>query len=47
MNTGSDCPSSSRGLLSTIAWELDGVVTYALDDLFPLDLGDERAGRPG
>jgi glycerol kinase len=31
MNTGSDCPSSSRGLLSTIAWELDGVVTYALE----------------
>jgi glycerol kinase len=31
MNTGRHCPDSGRGLLSTIAWELGGEVTYALE----------------
>ena len=31
MNTGPDCPVSGRGLVSTIAWELDGALTYALE----------------
>ena len=31
MNTGSDAVPSNHGLLTTIAWGLDGVVTYALE----------------
>ncbi len=31
MNVGSKPVSSSRGLLSTVAWQLDGRITYALE----------------
>ncbi len=31
MNTGADCVDSQSGLLSTIAWGLDGRITYALE----------------
>lgn len=31
MNTGADCVDSRSGLLSTIAWGLDGRITYALE----------------
>lgn len=31
MNTGGECVDSERGLLSTIAWGLDGAITYALE----------------
>ena len=31
MNNGPDCPEPSHGLLSTVAWELDGAMTYALE----------------
>ncbi len=31
MNTGENCVRSSHGLLTTIAWSVDGTVTYALE----------------
>lgn len=31
MNTGDECVDSDSGLLSTIAWGLDGKITYALE----------------
>lgn len=31
MNTGAECVRSTQGLLTTIAWSLDGQVTYALE----------------
>src|SRR5690606_3904828 len=31
MNTGEDCVRSKHGLLTTIAWSVDGKVTYALE----------------
>lgn len=31
MNTGEECVNSEQGLLTTIAWGLDGKVTYALE----------------
>jgi glycerol kinase len=31
MNTGANCPRSASGLLSTIAWDLGGKLTYALE----------------
>lgn len=31
MNTGSECPTSKNGLVSTIAWRIGGKTTYALE----------------
>lgn len=31
MNTGKEIPSTPSGLLNTIAWQIDGVTTYALE----------------
>lgn len=31
MNTGAEAVTSNRGLLTTIAWELDGKISYALE----------------
>ncbi|PCJ81333.1 MAG: glycerol kinase [Bacteroidetes bacterium] len=31
MNTGTEIPSSTSGLLNTIAWQINGVTTYALE----------------
>jgi glycerol kinase len=31
MNTGSEAPTSKRGLVTTVAWGLDGAVEYALE----------------
>jgi glycerol kinase len=31
MNTGSEIPDTPSGLLNTVAWQIDGVTTYALE----------------
>lgn len=31
LNTGEHCPETVDGMLSTIAWQIDGTVTYALE----------------